>query len=56
MAYMIVLPTFHAGDKFHPFPVLVGREDIKELVQLLIGVKRLCGNAPVVAVKGEGLF
>ena len=53
---MILLLTFHAGDKLHPLPVLVGREDIKELVQLLIGVKCFRGNAPVVAVQGEGLF
>ena len=52
---MILLPTFHAGYKLHPLPVLVGREDFEELVQFLVGVEHIRGNTPVVTVKGKGL-
>lgn len=50
------LPTFHAGDKLHPLPILVNREGSKKLVQFVIGVKHLCGNAPYVAVVCDGFF
>ena len=30
----VLLPTFHTGDKLHPLPVLVSREDLKELAQV----------------------
>ena len=51
-----LLPTFHTGDKLHPLPVLVSRENIKELVQFGARIKSLHGYTPMVAVKGEGLF